>query len=393
MKNKTKKISVTFLYILLSLFLIINNNVMATEDSAKEEQVEKEALDNLEFDKYVSTINDYVKESGIEEIDLNQITSELITNKKLDNESILKKILNIFAKEILVTARSSILIYIIIIIMAIITSFDLEENGDITKIAKMVCFLALSTVTITSFLEIISSFKKVVSILTTTMQVISPFLLAVLMATGALSTTGVIQPIILFLASAIGFLVNYVVIPFFLISVAFNVIYSISENLRISKVSKLFSSSAIWFVGVLFSGFLGVLSLETSLTTSVDSLTVKTTQAAVSNFVPVVGKFFSDSFETVVGATKIIGKTGGVIGIIAIILISAIPIIRVASITIIYSILNTLIEPIYSDEKVLKYMENFANIYKTLLGVLIGIVILFIISTGIILNLVSKVVV
>ena len=154
----------------------------------------------------------------------------------------------------------------------------------------------------------------------------------------------------------------------------------------------MFSGSAIWVVGVLFTLFLGVLSLESSVSSSVDSLTVKTTQAAVSNFVPVVGKFFSDSFETVVGATKIIGKTGGVVGIIAIILVAAIPIIKLASIVAIYNILNTLIEPIYADEKVSKYISNFTDVYKNMLGILIGIVILFIISTGIILNLVSKIV-
>ena len=96
-------------------------------------------------------------------------------------------------------------------------------------------------------------------------------------------------------------------------------------------MSKIFSSVSLWTVGVVLTVFLGVLSLETSLSTSVDSLGVKTTQAAVSNFVPVVGKFFSDSFEVVVGATKIIGKTGGVIGIIGIIVVAIVPIFKLAS--------------------------------------------------------------
>ena len=68
--------------------------------------------------------------------------------------------------------------------------------------------------------------------------------------------------------------------------------------------------------------FLTILSIETNLTTSVDSLAVKTTQSAVSNFVPVVGKFFSDSFESVVGASKIISNVGGTLGIIAIIVVA-----------------------------------------------------------------------
>ncbi len=384
-KEKLKKV----VFILFTLItFVFNSNFINAEENSKAKENTKEVL---EFDKYVKTIDEYVENSGIEQVDFNQIASDLINNKGI-NDNLIKVLLKVFFKEIVFSIKSATIIYIIIIIMAIITSFDVEQNSDISKIAKTVCFIALASITIKNFLDIISSFKTTVNVLTTTMQVISPFLLAVLMSTGALSTTGLIQPILLFISSLIGFLINYIVIPFFMISVAFNIIFSVSENLRIDKVSKLFSGAAIWCTGILFTLFLGVLSLEGTISSSVDSIAVKTTQAAVSNFIPVVGKLFSDSFESVVGATKLIGKTGGIIGIIAIILISITPIIKIASILIIYNILNTLIEPIYSDEKISKYIDNFANVYKNLLGILIGIIILFIISTGIILNLMGSVV-
>lgn len=55
-------------------------------------------------------------------------------------------------------------------------------------------------------------------------------------------------------------------------------------------------------------------------------------------------------------------------------------------------ILVALIEPICNEKNVIKYLSNFANVYKNLLGILIGITILFVISTGIILNLVNSVI-
>ena len=226
----------------------------------------------------------------------------------------------------------------------------------------------------------------------TLMQVISPFLLSVLIATGKISTTGIIQPLLLFLASSVGFIVTYFVIPLLSISVAFNVICSISENIRLEKLSKFFSNVSLWTIGVVLTVFLGVLSLETSLSSSVDSLSVKTTQAAVSNFVPVVGKFFSDSFEVVVGATKIIGKTGGIIGILGIVIVGIIPIFKITSIMVIYMLLAAFVEMITTDKLILKYLSGFVNVYKTMLGILIGVVILFVISTGIILNLVNSIV-
>ena len=276
--------------------------------------------------------------------------------------------------------------------MSLLSSLDIDEKGDITKLAKLACFIAIVTITVLNFIDIMSMFKSFVSTVTTIMQVVSPFLMAILIASGAITTTGIIQPLLLFISSLIGFLVNYVVFPFFTISLAFNIISRISDSIRFDKISSMFSNSAIWLVLVLLTAFLGILSLEGSISSSVDALTVKTTQTAFSNFIPVVGKFFSDSFETVVGATKIIGKVGGALGIIAVLVIAISPVIKILSVAVTYQILIAIAEPICNDNIISKYLGGLASVYKNLLGILIGIVILFIISTGIALNIVTAII-
>ena len=297
--------------------------------------------------------------------------------------------LEIFASEVSSAIKGTVTIFIIVIIMAILSNLELDNKSDITRIAHLACFIVIATITVATFLQTVNMLKTTINTMGTLMQVISPFLLSVLIATGKISTTGIIQPLLLFLASSV---VTYFVIPLLSISVAFNVICSISENIRLEKLSKFFSNVSLWTIGVVLTVFLGVLSLETSLSSSVDSLSVKTTQAAVSNFVPVVGKFFSDSFEVVVGATKIIGKTGGIIGILGIVIVGIIPIFKITSIMVIYMLLAAFVEMITTDKLILKYLSGFVNVYKTMLGILIGVVILFVISTGIILNLVNSIV-
>lgn len=390
---KIKKIiGILFLFIMFFTQNIVlgNENLEGTKES--EGNVTDKVNEIFDLDDFVSSINDNVESIGIDGIDFYDIATSLIKSNSLDYKSLIGKILSFFASEVMGSLKGAVSIIFIVIIMAIISNIELEKHSDVTKIAHLACFAAMATITITTFIDMIASFKNVVSVLTTLMQVISPFLMAILISTGAITSTGIIQPFLLFLASAIGFIVNYVVIPFFSISVAINVICSISENLKLNKMSKMFSSSAIWIIGIMLTFFLGVLSLETTLTSSVDSLAVKTTQTAVSNFVPVVGKFFSDSFETVVGATKVIGNVGGSIGIIAVIIVAMVPIIKIASIMGIYMLLASIVEPICSESNVSKYISSFSDVYKNLLGVLVGITILFVISTGIILNLINAVV-
>ena len=367
------------------------NSVFSSDSTSLDtvQDITQSAAKTYNLDEYINTINSSVRENIGEDFNFKNMANEIINKNNINYKNIFMKLLDLFFREISSAIKGAITIFIIVVIMAVLSNLELEKKSDITKIAHLACFIVIATITIATFVDTAKMLTKVVHTQTTLMQVISPFLLAVLIATGKITTTGIIQPLLLFLASFVGGVITYFVIPLLSISVAFNVICSISENIKLEKMSKIFSSVSLWTVGVVLTVFLGVLSLETSLSTSVDSLGVKTTQAAVSNFVPVVGKFFSDSFEVVVGATKIIGKTGGVIGIIGIIIVAIVPIFKLASIMGIYMLLAALVEPISNDELTSKYLSSIANTYKTMLGVLIGITILFVISTGIILNLVS----
>lgn len=384
-------IVVFFSYIKAADVFDSTNSVFSSDSTSIDtvQDITQSAAKTYNLDEYINTINSSVRENIGEDFNFKNMANEIINKNNINYKNIFMKLLDLFFREISSAIKGAITIFIIVVIMAVLSNLELEKKSEITKIAHLACFIVIATITIATFVDTVKMLTNVVHTQTTLMQVISPFLLAVLIATGKITTTGIIQPLLLFLASFVGGVITYFVIPLLSISVAFNVICSISENIKLEKMSKIFSSVSLWTVGVVLTVFLGVLSLETSLSTSVDSLGVKTTQAAVSNFVPVVGKFFSDSFEVVVGATKIIGKTGGVIGIIGIIVVAIIPIFKLASIMGIYMLLAALVEPISNNELTSKYLSSIANTYKTMLGVLIGITILFVISTGIILNLVS----
>ena len=71
---------------------------------------------------------------------------------------------------------------------------------------------------------------------------------------------------------------------------ALGIISNISDRVQVDKLSKYINTSVIWILGIVLTLFVGVSSLEGSITNGVDALTVKTTKAAVSNFIPIVGK-------------------------------------------------------------------------------------------------------
>lgn len=125
--------------------------------------------------------------------------------------------------------------------------------------------------------------------------------------------------------------------------------------------------------------FVGLLSLEGTLSSSVDGLTAKTAKVAVSNFIPVVGKVLGDSIDTVIGCASILKNAVGIVGVIIIIGICATPIIKLAIITITYHLGAALCQPI-ADEKIVKLLEQMGGTFKMLLAITCTVAIMLMIG-------------
>ena len=372
--------------IFVILLVTLINNVFATES------VIKEATESLKLSDMLDSLNGYIEESEIaSELNLEDISKNLMLGKNNDYSKLVRKIFDIFAGETITAIKSSIVILIVIVIMGIFSSLEIDKNSQVGKIVYLVSSVIVITILADVYVNIIASYTKTISILTSIMQTITPFVMIVLVAAGGIVSSNLIQPIILFVASLVGFLINYIVIPFVTISIVMNIVSSLSANIRLNKLGNIFSKSGLWVTGVVFTLFLSVISIKGTMTTSVDSVVVKTTQSAVSNFVPVVGKFVSDSLESIMGATEVIGKAAGIIGIIVMIAVTAVPIIQMLVVFVSHKVLAALAETITDNKNTIGIIDSFAETYKVLLGVLIGVLALFIMSSGVLIKLMGSI--
>ena len=341
----------------------------------------------LNVDDILSNLNKYMGDN----INLETFKDELINGEGINFGVIGNFLLNTLLKEVIIVIKSGLQILIILILIAIINSLELEKESSIIAVSSFVGFILIVGITTKSYAFILKEFIQIIDNITCVFQVISPFLLSILIATGEIVTSGIISPVILFVTSLIGTIITYVVVPLFTLSYVFNIISSMSDRVKLEKFSKLCKSSSLWIIAVVFSVFLGILELEGSLSTSVDSVTVKGAETAVSNIVPVMGKFVSDSLEVVMASTEVIGKSIGIIGIICILILALIPIIKLIIYSIIYFVLAAFSEMLNSDKKTTSLLENMSSLFKTLIGILVSVTITFVISAALIINLIGKV--
>ena len=145
-------------------------------------------------------------------------------------------------------------------------------------------------------------------------------------------------------------------------------------------------SSVVWVLGVILTVFVGVVSLEGTLTASVDGVTAKTAKAAVSNLIPVVGKILGDGVDSILGCGIILKNAVGMIGVIIIIGICFMPIIKIGTFSILYSLTSSIIEPL-ADTKIVKLLEEMGGIFKLLFAIVCSVSVLLIIGITLVIKI------
>ena len=98
-------------------------------------------------------------------------------------------------------------------------------------------------------------------------------------------------------------------------------------------------SGVVWFLGLILTIFVSVVSLEGTLSSSVDGVTAKTTKAVVSSAIPVVGKILGDAVDSVLGCGIILKNAVGIVGVTIILSIAILPVLKLALMTITYKVL------------------------------------------------------
>ena len=183
------------------------------------------------------------------------------------------------------------IITVIVIISSILKSITENlENTKVSNIVHYVTYILIVTIVMENFSNIINLCKNSIDNLVAFSNSLIPLLITLMITTGNIASASLLQPIILFIITFIANFVNKIIIPITLISISLSVISNVSDRVQLDKLSKFINSTIIWILGIVLTIFVGVSSLEGSITNGVDGLTVKTTKAAVTNFIPFVGK-------------------------------------------------------------------------------------------------------
>ena len=321
--------------IVMVLIVFLSNSSYANDNQTIIEQQEE-----FKIQDFIKNAEKFTGEF-FEDIDINEILNDAIKGE-VDNSTLLKKILNILGKEVTTNIKSLVSILAIILIHSILKSISESlENNNISKLIYYVQYILIVTVIMSNFTDIIKLVQDTTGNLIGFMNALVPLLITLMMYTGSITTSSVVEPIILFMINFIGNIIQNLIIPFVLVLTSLVIISKISDKVHIDKLSKFFKSGIVWFLGIVLTVFVGVVSLEGTLSSSVDGITAKTTKAVVSSAIPVVGKILGDAVDTVLGCGIVLKNAVGLVGVVIVIGICIMPILKLFVLSVSYKLLST----------------------------------------------------
>ena len=324
---------IIYFFIFLIIIVVPINTYCNTEETVNEQK------NTFGINSFLKKAKEFTGDEILSEDDINNIF-ELAVTGQVNNETLFNKFVGVLGKEFKNTLGCLTSILVIVIIHSILKSISEGlENDNISRIIYYVQYILIITIVMSNFSDIVSMIKKSTSDMVGFINILTPLLTSLMIFTGSITTSSMLEPTILLLVNLIGNLIQNILIPIVLVIASLSIISQISDKVKIDRLAKSIKSGIVWLLGIILTIFVGVISLEGTLSSSVDGITAKTTKAVVSSAIPIVGKILGDAVDTVLGCGIVLKNAVGIVGVIIVLSICVVPILKLVILTVSYKIL------------------------------------------------------
>jgi stage III sporulation protein AE len=335
-------------FLLLSMFLFAGSfPVHAEGGGTSQAPVDKtvQSVDISRMDKYWQDLaeqyGDYLPLQDAPRL-VDAVKSEGFTLK-----GILTGLLKFFFHEVFVNSKLLGSILVLTVLAAVLeTIHSAFERQNVSKIAYAVIYMALIVLATQSFLTATGYAKNAIGNMVDFMMASIPMVLALLASLGSLNAVAMMHPLIIFTIDSIADLIYYFIFPLIFFSAVLTIVSTMSERYKVTELAGFLRTTAIGLLGLFFSIFLGVISVQGAAGAIADGVSLRAAKFASSTFIPVVGKMFADAADTVVGASLLIKNSVGIAGMVIVLLMAAFPAIKIISLAMIFNLSAALMQPL-----------------------------------------------
>lgn len=391
--NKYKRLMI-LLVINIMVLVIPGITVQAEKNDItieESESIEDNQKIQEEVNKEITGLYDYINKMKLDvelmnELDpVEYIKSYLKDGKgNLSVSKVCKSVTSLLFKEVSSVLKLAVSILVIAILCSLLKNLqDAFSSKEISQIAFYSCYAILIMLLSKSFLIAISVAKNVICSISDFMGAILPILVTMIGIAGGITEAATIDPIVMAAVIIIPKIYTTIIIPLILISFVLQFANNLSEEHKIDNLCKLVKQWTLWLQGIIITFFIALLTIRGITSTTIDAVALKTTKFAVDNFVPIVGKAFSDAITSVAGYSLIIKNAISGIGLAVIVLLILYPILKLVLMSFIYKLSAALVEPI-SDKRITSAIASAGDSIVLLMSCVLSVSLMFFVLIAII---------
>ena len=220
------------------------------------------------------------------------------------------------------------------------------ESSTISKVAYSIVYMVLVILALNSFHVVIEYTNEAIGSMISFVLALIPLLLALIASSGGIISAAFFHPVILFLMNISGMFMQYVILPLLFLATLLSIVSTMSDQYKVTQLAQLIRNWSIGLMGLFLTVFLGVISVQGASTAITDGVAIRTAKFVTGNFIPVIGRIFTDAADTVVSASGLLKNSVGIAGVAILLIIVAFPAIKILMIAFIYKFAAAILQPL-----------------------------------------------
>ena len=260
-----------------------------------------------------------------------------------------------------------------------------------SSLIQLVCFMAVSVLVVTMIKTLVSTSTAAVQNMSKQMNATFPILLTLMIGLGATASVSTFQPVVSIMSTYIADFFSFFIVPMFTLSFVFSIISNLTDTVKLDKFNSFISGFFKWSVGLIFTIFFAVFTLQGITAGKFDSLGIRTTKFTIKSSVPVMGGYLSDGMDIILSSTMLIKNAVGFVGVLLCLSTIISPIIQIALFSLMLKLVAAILQAM-GEAKTSSFLTVVSKSITMLSTAIIAVGFMYLLSVGLIMTTANVVV-
>lgn len=215
------------------------------------------------------------------------------------------------------------------------------------------------------------------------MEIIFPILLTLMVASGGVAGAGVYQPAVAILTQGVMQIFSAIVMPLFIITLVFSVVGHLSPGHKLDKFVGFFHSSFKWTLGIIFTLFLGFMTIQGITAGIADGISLRAARFTIGSYIPYLGGYLSQGLDLVLASSILIKNAVGLSGVFLLVAVVLGPLFQIVVFGLGLKLAAAITQPI-ADERISNFLSTTNKAFSMLTAILLGAAFMYFVTIGLV---------